>query len=151
MMSDMFGNLSDAKQNNMSEEQLQRETVAVNKVMTMAMNAGSSNGSSFGEGSVTGTSAEQFVNDIMDSEVVSDTVMEQVYGETNDPQSDPLATERTMSEADETELITALNNKWQNATDAQRADENFNKKLISTAALMNVRVVVTDHGVVKAA
>jgi len=148
MMSDMFGNLSEA---NLNDEQRQRETAAVNNVMTMAMNAGNSNGASFGEGSVTGTSAEQFVNDIMDSEVVSQTVMEQVYGDGSEPQNDPLVTERAMSEADEAELITALNNKWQNATDEQRADENFKRKLISTAALMNVAVTVTDSGVVKAA
>ena len=151
MMSDMFGNLSKAKQNNMSDEQLQRETVAVNKVMTMAMNTGSSNGSTFGQGSVTGTSAKGFVNDIMDSEVVSQTVVEQVYGTGSTPKNDPLVTERTMSATDEAELLDALNDKWASASATERNDANYKQKLVSTAALMNLSVKVTNSGVVKTA
>lgn len=152
MMSDMFGNLSDAKETgNMSDEQLQKETAAVNKVMTMGMNAGDSNGKAFGEGSVTGTSANQFVADIMDSEVVSQTVVEQVYGEGSEPMNDPLLTERSMTAAEEAELVSALNNQWTNATEEQKNDENYQKKLVSIAALMNIEVTVGGGGVTKVA
>ncbi len=152
MMSDMFGNLSDAKEaGNMSDEQLQRETVAVNKVMTMGMNAGDANGKAFGEGSVTGTSADQFVSDIMNSDVVSQTVVEQVYTNGSDPKNDPLRTDRTMTATEEAELLTALNDQWTNATDEQRGDETYQKKLISIAALMNMEVTVGNGGVSKVA
>ena len=135
----------------MTDEQLQKETAAVNKVMTMSMNVGNSNGAVFGEGSVTGTSADRFVSDILDSEVVSQTVVEQVYGEGNEPTNDPLKSDRTMTGAEENELLHALNDKWTNATDEQRADENYKKQLVSIAALMNVAVEVNESGVTKAA
>lgn len=151
MMSDMFGNLSDAKQEGMSEEQLQKETAAVNKVMTTGMNASNSNGAAFGEGSATGTSADQFVTDILDSDVVSQTLVEQVYGEGSEPKNDPLLSERTMTAEEEAELMTALNDKWDNATDEQKADEGYQKKLVSIAALMNVAVEVGENGVTKIA
>ena len=133
----------------MSDEQLERETAAVNKVMTMGMNAGDSNGKAFGEGSVTGTSADQFVADIMASDVVSATVVEQVYGEGDDPQNDPLVSERTMTATEESELLTALNNQWASATDEQRGDEAYGRKLVSIAALMNVEVTLSADGVTK--
>ena len=151
MMSDMFGNLSNAKEEGMNEEQLQKETAAVNKVMTMGMNAGDSNGKAFGEGSVTGTSADQFVSDIMDSEVVSQTVIEQVYGDSDEPTNDPLKTERTMTAEEESELMAALNNHWSNASEEQKSDETYQKKLVSIAALVNITVSVGEGGVSRVA
>ena len=152
MMSNMFGNLSDAKEKDgMTDEQLQKETVAVNKVMDIAMNAGDKNGSVFGEGSITGSSADQFVNDIMDSTVVSKTVMEQVYGESGDASNDPLNTERNMTADEEAQLVDALNNKWMNATDEEKADETYQKKIVALGALMNVEVSIGANGVTKIA
>ncbi len=152
MVSDMFGNLSDAKEEKgMSDEQLQKETAAVNKMMTVTMNAGDSNGSVFGEGSITGSSADEFITDVLESEVVSETIMEQVYGDGDVAKNDPLLTERNMAENEEAELLAALNDKWTNATDEQKADTLFQKKIVSIAALMNITVEITENGVEKVA
>ena len=150
MVSDMFGNLSDAQTSGMSDEQLDRETAAVNNVMNIAMSVDGSKSSTFGEGSATGMSAAEYVDDIMNSEVVSKTVVDQVYGEGQQPKTDPLNSERNVSEQDEAELVSALDAKWQNASAEEKADGEFAKRIIATASLLNVSVSVTDTGVVKA-
>ena len=150
MMSDMLGGLSDAKTAGMSEEQLDNETSAVNNVLNIAMNIDSSQESVFGEESATGVSVEQYVDDIMNSEVVSQTIIDHVYGEDDTPNADPLNTERKMSEAETNDLLNALNNKWQNASAEERANDNFNRSIVATAALVNVQVSVTSTGVVLA-
>ncbi len=150
MVSDMFGNLSDAQTSGMSDEQLDRETAAVNNVINIAMSVDGSKSSTFGEGSATGMSASEYVDDIMNSDVVSKTVVDQVYVGGDTPKLDPLNSERSISEQDESELISALDAKWQNATAEEKADGEFAKRIIATASLLNVSVSVTDTGVVKA-
>lgn len=151
MMSDMFGNLSTAKDRGMSDEQIEKESAAVNNVTTMAMNAGDSNGSTFGEGSATGTSAQGFVDEIMDSEVVSQTVLEQVYvGEESEPKNDPLLTERNMNETEQAELLDAINNKWNALGSDGQANEENQKKLIAIGALLNVPLVLDGNAFVVA-
>lgn len=150
MMSDMLGGLSDAKAEGMTDEQLDKETAAVNNVLNTAMNIDSSHDTVFGEESATGVTAEQYVNDLMDSQVVSETIINHVYGEGDTPTMDPLNSERTLSESETGDLVTALNNKWQGATAEEKADPNFNKSLVAMAALVNVSVTITDQGVVAA-
>ena len=91
-----------------------------------------------------------YVNDLMDSQVVSETIINHVYGEGDTPTMDPLNSERTLSESETGDLVTALNNKWQGATAEEKADPNFNKGLVAMAALVNVSVTITDQGVVAA-
>lgn len=151
MMSDMLGGLGDAKEAGMSDEQLEKETAAVNNVLNTAMNIDSSHETVFGEESATGVTAEQYVNDMMDSQVVSQTIIDHVYGEGDTPQLDPLNSERTLNESETNDLVNALNNKWQNATAEEKADPNFDRSIVALAALINVEVNITANGVVKAA
>lgn len=150
MVSDMFGNLSDAKSVGMSDDQLERETAAVNNVLNIAINMDMSNSTTFGEGSATGISVSEYVDDILNSEVVSKTVVDHVYGDGDEPKTDPLNSTRAVSEAEEAELIAALNAKWQSASAAEKASGMLEKQIIATASLVNVSVSVTDAGVVKA-
>jgi hypothetical protein len=150
MMSDMFGGLSDAKEAGMSEEELERETEAVNNVLNTAMNIDSSHDTVFGEDSATGVTAEQYVNDILDSQVVSQTLIDHVYAEGDTPNMDPLNSERELNDSEAEELVAALNTKWQNASAEEKADENFNRSLVAVAAIINVPVNVTANGVVRA-
>lgn len=150
MMSDMFGGLSDAKEQGMSEEELDKETAAVNNVLNTAMNIDTNNEKVFGEESATGVTADTFVNDMMDSKVVSQTIIDHVYGEGDTPKLDPLNSERQMNDAETEELMTALNAKWQNASAEEKADAQFNKSIVAIAALVNVPVNVTANGVVRA-
>lgn len=150
MMSDMLGGLGDAKGEGMSDEQLDKETVAVNNVINTAMNIDSSHESVFGDNSATGVTAEQYVNDMMDSQIVSQTIIDHVFGEGDTPNIDPLNSERVLTEAETNDLVDALNNKWQNASAEEKSDPNFDKTLVALAALINVKVDITANGVVAA-
>lgn len=148
LVSDLFGNLADAKENQMSEEALNRETAAVNNIMKIAMDAGkSSSSATFGEGSATGVTAAEYVSSVMNSEVVSQTVTDKVYGNGTEAKQDPLNSERQLSDTEKAELSQALNDTWNSATDEERADEGFRQKLVAVGALVNAKVTVDDHGV----
>ena len=132
----------------MSEEELNRETAAVDNVMKIAMDAGkSSSSTTFGEGSATGVTAGEYVSSIMDSEVVSKTVTDKVYDGGTEARQDPLNSGRQLSDTEKSELSQALNDTWNSATDEERADEGFRQKLVAVGALVNVKVTVDDHGV----
>lgn len=141
LMSDTFGNLADAKQNGMSDEQYSKESAAVANMMSVAMSSGK--GSVFGEYSATGITADQFVADIMNSTVMSDTLVETVYGEGVQPKLDPLASDRTMSENENADFINALNNSWNSSDKSEKAE----REIISIASMLNVNVKITESGV----
>lgn len=142
MISDTFGNLSDAKEEGMSDEQYQKESAAVSDMMNVLMSTGKA-GKMFGEDGRTGGSAEKFVNNIMDSDVMSGTMVETVYKGTEEPTNDPLSSKRQMAQEEKDELISALSNRW-NASDKSAQTK---KEILSIAAIMNVTVEITDSGV----
>ncbi len=151
MMSNMLGGLADAKSEGMTDEQLDKETVAVNNVLNTAMNIDSSHESVFGEESATGVTAEQYVNEMMDSQIVTQTIIDHVYGDGDTPQMDPLNSERVLNDDEVDSLIDALNSKWQSASAEEKADPNFDKTIVALAALINVQIDITANGVVKTA
>lgn len=154
MLSDMFGNMSTAKEQGMSDEQYEKEAVAVNDMMKIAMSATKSQErSTFGENSATGISATEFVNRATDSQVISNTLVNSVYEEESDPKMDPLASDKKLSEAEKTELVGALDAKWktQLATSSdEAANAEYQKTLISIAAVLNVNVSVSGNSIIAA-
>ena len=145
MVSDTFKNLSDAKEQGMSDEEYNKESAAVSNMMDVLMSSDKkSTAPTFGEGSVTGVSAQEYVNNIMDSKVMSQTVVDKVYVDgATEPSTDPLNSKRVLSTQEETELAEALTGKW-NASD--KSDET-QKKLVSIAAMLNVEAVLNAEGV----
>ncbi|MBO5939009.1 MAG: hypothetical protein J6Q82_05875 [Clostridia bacterium] len=153
MVSDVFGNLSDAKENGMSEDEYNKEAKAVTDLLNLSMNANNSKKSTtFGEGSATGKSADEVVNSIFDSKVVSKTVRETVYEDTEspDPQIDPLNSQKKLTEAEQHDLVEALNNRWVNATEEEKNDSEYQQNYYAVAALMNMSVQITADGIVAA-
>lgn len=152
MFSDMFGGLSEAKENGMPEEQYKKEAAAMTDVMNIAMNFDKADSSSmFGEGSATGVGANEFVDNIFDSTVISATVVDTAYtGEgASEPDKDPLKFGKELGQADKDDMIGALNNKWSSATDEQKADEEYRKTYLALGSLMNINIGITDQGVVE--
>ena len=145
MISDTFGNLADAKENGMSDEEYDKESAAVADMMNVLMSTGSQ-GKTFGEDSRTGTTATEFVDNIMNSTVMSQTVVETVYGEGDEPTQDPLLSESTMDDEERNELVSALNNKYAQSDKSAETE----KEIISIAAMMNVQVGIVDGEVVAA-
>ncbi len=139
MVSSTFTNLAHAKENGMSEEEYKKESAAVSDMMNMMMSAGADQGkNTFGEGSYTNQSAEQFIGNIMDSKVMSQTVIDTVYADGDTPIHDPLKSNRVLGEGEETEFINAVNTKW-SASDKSAEVE---RELIAIAAITNVNIAL---------
>ena len=133
----------------MSDEQYNAEAKAMSDMMNVAMNFNSSKTSGmFGEGSATGVEADEFVDNIFGSAVISSTVVDTVYKEGDDPQNDPLKFEKSLGGNDKDKLVDALNGKWANATDEEKADEEYKKNYVALGALMNIELTFTADGIV---
>lgn len=153
MISDLFGNLSKAKENGMSEEEYQSEAKATTNLLNLAMNTGSSENSSlFGSDSATGKTADEFIGEVFSSSVISQTMVETVYanGTESDPVVDPLQSQRTVNETEKQEILDALNNQWENATEEQKADSDYQKQYIAMGSMLNMSVQITASGIVVA-
>ena len=149
MFSVMLGNLSDARESEMSDEEYEREAHASAELAEMALKMGTSSADRmFGEDSVTGDSAEDFLDKILESEVASATVVETVYGKNGEITCDPLNTERELSEEERREVLAILNDRWANADEADRADGEYEKRFVAIGAMMNMELTVTEDGIV---
>lgn len=140
MLSDTFGNLADAKDQGMSDEEYEKETAAVSNMMDILMTIDQTNSSVFGEDSVTGITAEEYVNNIMDSKVMSQTVMDNVYTDGVNATTDPLNSERALADSEKETLLAALSSNWEGSDKS----EETQKKLIATAAVLNFQIQIVD-------
>ena len=144
MLSDMFGNMSVAKENGMSEEEYEKESVAVNDMMNIAMASTKSDSKElFGADSATGISATEFVDRSTNSVIVSETFVNTVYEDTEEPKDNPLASGKKPSAEDEDELVSAIDAKWKaqlSTSDDAEANAEYQKVLTSTAAIVNVNL-----------
>ncbi len=149
LVSDIFGNLSDVKeQKQLTDEQYDAEAKAVSDMMNIALNANKGNNKTFGEGSATGITATDFVQRVVNSEVISNTLTDTVYGDGSEPKLNPLNSTKELSEEETTELVTALNSELA-STSAEEKEEKA-KVLVSAAAILNISVQITDSGIVLA-
>lgn len=153
MMSDMFGNMSSAKEEGrLSEAEYARESQAVSDMMSIAMSAGSSGATStFGENSATNITATEFVDRAAGSVVISETLVNTVYGEEESAKVDPLASNRSLSDEEKDELVGALDAKWQTQLETsndETANAEYQKVLTSVASIVNVNIAFTAGGVV---
>jgi hypothetical protein len=151
MVSNLFGNLSDAKESGMSEEEYQKEAQATTDLLNLAINRNNAeNDQLFGEGSATGKSASDYVDTVFDSVVVSQTLRETAYptGEETTPVTDPLNTGKSLNDSEKAQVLEALNNKWNSATEEEKASAEYQKTYLAIGSLMNVPLQITENGVV---
>lgn len=148
MMGDIFVNFAAEKESgNMSEAQTEAESKAMTQMMNVMMSTGERNSESvFGEDSVLGVDADEYVETMLNSTVMSNTLVETTYSN-GEPEKDPLKIGKALNSEEKSSLVSALNNQYQNASAEEKADADFQKKLYSTAAIMNVEVEITANGV----
>ena len=149
LMSNMFGNLAEMGAD-MSDEDFEREAQAITNMTNLAMNLETDpeNGT-FGENGALGTTAEDFVNDILDSSVMSLTLRQTVYAEEGaDPVMNPLNSSLSMDEDESADFLDALNARWMNETDTE--NEETRQSYVALGAMMNMELVITDSGIVQA-
>ena len=97
----------------------------------------------FGEGSSTQVSENQYVENIMSSSAMSQTVVQTVYGDGAFPTTDPLNSQKKLSDEEKANLLSSLNTKWK---DSDKSNDT-KKEIVAIASLMNLSVEVTDSGV----
>ncbi len=143
MISTTFGNLK-----NVPASEYANESGAVadmmNVMMSITENTDNTTPTFGGADSATQITEEEYVNNIMGSTAMSKTVVETVYGEGSSPTTDPLNSQKKLSDTEKTNLVSSLNDKWL----ASEKDEATKKEIISIAAMMNLEVEVTDTAVV---
>lgn len=156
LLSDLFGNISDAKEAGMTEEEYQKEADAVSDMMTLAMTAGKDDSSSgtFGEDGKLGITSDEYVDRIIDSSVMSKTILESVYKDGSDePVTDPMNTGDRLSDDEKNDLVSSLDARWKEqltSSDDEEANELYGKQLISIAAMLNVSVTISGDSVTAA-
>ena len=149
LFSSMFGNLSNAKEAGMSDEEYQKEAKAATDMTNMAMNMSKSgNKQLFGAEGATGVSANEYVGNILDSKVVSKTIVETVYADGSDtPKIDPLNSQKNLKPEENQELLDALNSHWVNASEEEKASAEYRKNYIAIGAMANLEILITDGGI----
>ena len=145
MLSDMFGNLSDAKEEGMSDEEYEKESVAVANMMDVLMTTDKSKSNTFGADSATGLTAEEYVNNIMDSKVMSGTLVDNVYADGENANYNPLNRGSGLNDGEKEDVLNAITSRWE-ASDKSAETE---QKLVALAAVLNLAVERTDAGFVE--
>ncbi|MBR2353527.1 MAG: hypothetical protein IKA76_03375 [Clostridia bacterium] len=148
LLSDMFGNLADMGED-MTREDFEREAEAVTNLTNLAMNAAlNSDGATFGEDGALGVSEEDFINQVLDSNVVSKTMRDTVYADGNEsPAVDPLNSGIELSEEEEANVLGCLNDRWANENaDDEEARQNY----LALGAMINMELDITDSGIQRA-
>ncbi len=146
ILSSMFGNLAEAKESGMSDDLYKKESKAASDMTNMIMKNDAN--TMFGENGALGISADEYVNNVMDSQVVSGVMVDSVYQNGSDtPTMDPLNSGRTMSAQEQVELLGALNTRWNSADEAQKADPEYQKTYVAIGAMYNMQVNVGAAGV----
>lgn len=150
LISSIFTNLADEREAGMPEDEYQRESNAVMNLTDLAMNAGTegTNGT-FGEGSATGVSADEFVGNILDSKVVSGSMKEQVFADgSEEPTIDPLKKNKKLSEKDADEMSQALTTRWTALSAEKQQDPETVKTYQAIGAMVGMTVEFTPDSVV---
>lgn len=141
MLSNTFANLK-----SLPSDQYAGESAAVADMMNVMMSITENTENArptFGAGSSTQISEDEYVENIMSSSAMSQTVVQTVYGDTTTPTTDPLNSQKKLSDDEKTNLLTSLNNKWA----ASDKSGDTKKEIVAIAAMMNLTVEVTDSGV----
>jgi hypothetical protein len=145
MLSDMLTNLSE-KKDEMDEETLAKETEAVKDIVNIMMDSTVSGGT-FGEDGTTGADIDKYVDNIMGSEVVADTIINAVYGDSDTPTLDPLNTGRELSDDELEGVEDYLNEQWNSLSNEDKQNLDMEKLLVSIGAMINANVTITAGGV----
>ena len=140
-VSALFNNMANFQNKASSDTSYKEEAEAVNTLLTVAMDSTSSSSNEFfateeNDGGRTGKTAAEYVELLVGSEVVSETILTTVYDEGKN--DNPFNVHPT--EADQAELTTAMNEYYDNNKEGLSEEEHelLVKKLNAVAILTNV-------------
>ena len=80
--------------------------------------------------------------------MVSQTIVEAVYKDgAADPKVDPLNSQKNLKPEEHQELLDALNSHWADASEEEKASEEYRKNYIAIGAMVNMEIQITDGGI----
>ena len=148
LISDMFSKLSSAK-GDMDEESFSKESDAVTDVVNIMMSSGIVDAEgNFGEAGKIGVEAEQYIDNIISSDVVSDAIIDSVYGEGETATLDPFGVGIELTESEMAQLETIINDKWLNASEEEKTEGDLDKLLVSIGAIVNADISIVNGEIV---
>ena len=147
ILGDIMGQMADAKEKGMSDEQYEREADAISDMFNIAMSVSESNnksGTVFGEDSTTGVTAEEYVDRVMNSEVISNTLKNTTHDKkTGELIINPLKM-GALAESDKAELVAAIDASWKSSDKS-----NDNKEILtSIGAILGVELEFSSDAVI---
>ena len=148
LFSNMFDKLAKAREAGMDDLSFQAETNAAVNLTELIMNNRGNTSNMFGADGVTGVSAGTFVGNMLQAEVVSDTMREIVFEDgTGIPTMDPLSQNVTLSEAETQALQSAMTQNWISLSDEEKNDKETKQTYQSIGALLGKEVNFTYNTV----
>ncbi len=146
LIGDMFGNLSDLKQSGADDEQVQKETEAIKDMVNLMQSANSSDGSDlFGdENSVTGKTMEDYLDTVMDTSAMSQSIVANAYDEKGNLKSNPLNYDRVATQGEKEEFAALANEKWNEMSQDKKNDGSGEKELAAIGTMINMNIVLVD-------
>ncbi len=136
LLTNTFSDLS-ASKDTLTREEYQGESKAVADMMNVLLSISKSGETAlFTEDATIGTTAQEYVDTILSSSVMSGTIVDTVYGTGTEPVIDPLSTDVMLTEGDRTLFEAAVRDAWE----ASAKDEKTEKTLIAIGALLNLEV-----------
>lgn len=155
MLGNLFDELATAKDSDglgLSDEEYAAEAEKISNLLdvTMSITDGTSDTSDI--------AIEGYVNDVMDSKILTNTIINSVYDESENLQSDPLNTEIELSDGEKTELVDSLNRKlsevkgadYESAEERSEKIAETEKLIVAIGAYVNTGVTI-EGGMVKIA
>ena len=149
VLGNLFDELATAKDEDglgLSDEEYAREAEKISNLLDVTMSI------TDGTADTSNVAIESYVNDVMDSKILTSTIINSVYDEDGNLQNDPLNTSIELSDNERTELVDSLNSKLSEVTDAEYESEEeraeriaeTEKLIIALGAYINTGVVIED-------
>ena len=153
VLGNLFDELATARDEDglgLTKEQYEEETAKISKLLDVTMSI------TDGTGDTGEVKLDDYVNDVMDSKILTNTIINSVYDENGNLQHDPLNTGIELSENEKTELVNSLDQKLndklseitsdENASEEEKAEKiaETKKLILALGAYMNTSIVVED-------
>lgn len=148
-VSDLMTNMFDAMANEtgLSEEEYKRESDAINHLFTVSTELSSKDQSESVFGGNIGSAAD-IADTVLNSKVVSASLVESSYNEDGTLKKDPLAANANLNATDKQDMIDALND-YSTANLPGAEDKEAEKQKISAlAAVFNLDIEIAEDGTV---
>lgn len=151
MFGSMFDKMAEVNETNSDDAYVTKEAEAVSKAIDIA----TTDAEKFKDG-VFGTEEEaeakikEYTDLVTDSDIMTDVIVEAVFGESDEPKLDPLGFGQSLPEHEKELVVDRLDTMYKeekaSSTNAEELKE-YEKLVISMAAFLNLNVSISDAGV----